>query len=350
MRWTRDEITSLLEHGRRDLLAEADAARRKHCGDAVHLRGIVEFSNECSRNCAYCGLRRENVALPRYTMPADEILRVVAEGEREGVRTIVLQSGESDAYHDQWLAEVITAIKHRFDLAVTLCLGVRPPDSYRAWRQAGADRCLVKHETANTTLYRNLHPDSRLQQRLAALERLRLLGYQIGTGNIIGLPGQTFRDLASDILLTRRLDVDMAAFGPLVPCPGTPLANTPTVKIEMALRVVAVARLVLGAVHVPATTAFDAVAPDGRQRALSSGANVMMANLTPPRYRELYQVYPSHRATNTVVRAKAVLARLGRPLASDCGHSLRQVWEAEAYWKEHDLLGELQVPEEDRHA
>ena len=350
MHWTRDKITSLLEHGGKNLLAEADAARRELCGDAVHLRAIVEFSNECSRNCAYCGLRRENAALPRYTMPAGDILRVVADGEREGVRTIVLQSGESDVYHDQWLAEVITAIKRRFDVAVTLCVGVRPPDSYRVWRQAGADRCLLKHETANTTLYRNLHPDSLLQQRLATLERLRLLGYQIGTGNIIGLPGQTFRDLASDILLTRRLDVDMAAFGPLIPCLGTPLANTPTVKIEMALRVVAVARLVLGAVHIPATTAFDPVAPDGRERALRSGANVMMANLTPPRYRELYQIYPSHRATNTVVRAKAVLARLGRPLASDYGHSLRQVWEAEAYRKEHDLLGELQVPAEDCHA
>ena len=351
MRWTRDEITSLLEHGGRDLLAEADAARQKHCGDAVHLRGIVEFSNACSRNCAYCGLRRENTALPRYTMPADEILRVVAEGEREGVRTIVLQSGESDAYRDQWLAEIIATIKHRFDVAVTLCVGVRPPDSYRAWRQAGADRCLVKHETANDALYQKLHPDSRLQQRLAALTRLRALDYQIGTGNIIGLPGQTLSDLASDILLTRRLEVDMAAFGPLIPCSGTPLANAPTVMIEMALRVVAVARLVLGPVHIPATTAFDAMASDGRQRALCSGANVMMANLTPPHYRELYQIYPSHhRATNTVVRAKVVLACLGRPLATDCGHSLRPVQEAEVYRKEHDLLGELQVPEEDCHA
>ena len=329
MRLTRDEIASLIEHGGEDLLAEADAARRECCGDVVHLRGIIEFSNLCSRNCAYCGLRKENHALPRYTMSADEILRVVAEAERKGVRTIVLQSGESDTRRSDWLAEVIAAIKHGFDMAVTLCVGISRPKCYESWRQAGADRYLIKHETANAALYEKFHPDSQLHQRLAALESLRALGYQIGTGNIIGLPGQTFCDLASDILLTRELDVDMAAFGPLVLHPMTPLANTRTADIELSLRVVAVARLVLGAVHIPATTAFDAVAPDGRERALQAGANVIMANLTPPHYRDFYEIYPSRRATNTVTRVKAMLARLGRPPATDHGHSLKRIPETE---------------------
>ena len=349
MRLARDEIASLIEHGGEDLLSEADRARRRYCGDAVHLRGIIEFSNVCSRNCAYCGLRRENDALPRYTMSAEEILRVVAEAEREDVRTVVLQSGECDACRRDWLADVIAAVKHRFDVAVTLCVGVKSPECYRAWRQAGADRYLLKHETANPALYERFHPDSRLEERLAALDCLRALGYQIGTGNIIGLPGQTFRDLAWDVLLARNFDVDMAAFGPFVPhsrmgkgdrrllCEATggpsrqkmPVAfPARAVDVEMSLRVVAVGRLVLGPVHIPATTAFDAVAPDGRERALRAGANVIMANLTPLHYRNLYQVYPSRRAANTVVRTKAILARLGRPLATDYGHSLKRIPQA----------------------
>jgi biotin synthase len=328
MTWSLEEIASRLENGRDDLLAEADAARREHCGDAVHLRGIIEFSNVCSRNCAYCGLRRDNCSLPRYTMSASEILHVAAEAEQDGVRTVVLQSGEDDSCRVEWLAEVIAAIESQFDVAVTLSVGVKPQDCYRAWREAGADRYLLKHETANPVLYKALHPDSRLDERLAALGHLRTLGYQIGTGNIVGLPGQTSGDLASDILLARALDVDMAAFGPLVPHPGTPLAGAPGGDIELALRVVAVARLALGPVHIPATTAFDAVASDGRERALQAGANVIMANLTPLRYRDLYQVYPGRPAANTVAGVKAMLSRLGRPLATDHGHSLKRTPEA----------------------
>jgi biotin synthase len=315
---------SVIQHGDESLLAEADAARRRHCGDAVHLRGIIEFSNVCSRNCVYCGLRRDNRLLPRYTMSAGEIVRAVAGAEQDGVRTVVLQSGEWDGCRPDWLAEVVAAVKRRFDVAVTLSVGVKTPQCYRAWRQAGADRYLIKHETANGALYQKLHPDSRLRQRLAALAHLRALGYQVGTGNIVGLPGQRWRDLASDVLLTRRLDVDMAAFGPLVPHPGTPLAGARPGDIGMALRVVAVARLVLGPVHIPATTAFDAVAPDGRERALRAGANVIMANITPSHYRGLYEVYPGRPAENTVDRVKAMLARLGRPLAADQGHSLKE--------------------------
>jgi len=323
VRWARDQVASLIQRGGAGLLAAADAARRRHCGDAVHLRGIIELSNACSRNCAYCGLRRDNRRLPRYTMSAEEILRLAAWAEREGVRTVVLQGGEHEACRPDWLAEIITAIKRRFDLAVTLSVGVKPAQCYAAWREAGADRYLLKHETANPALYEKLHPDSRLDERLAALEHLRALGYQVGTGNIVGLPGQTFDDLASDVLLARALDVDMAAFGPLVPHPATPLAGAPLGDIETALRVVAAARLVLGPVHVPATTAFDAVAPDGRERALRAGANVIMANLTPAPYRDLYEIYPHRPASNSVDPVKVVLRRLGRPLATDHGHSLK---------------------------
>ena len=327
MKLERDEIASLIERGTPDLLADADAARRQHCGDAVHLRGVIEFSNACDCNCAYCGLRRENIALPRYTMGADDILRVAAEAERHGVRTLVLQSGESDACSADQLAEVNRGLKDRLDLAVTLCVGTKPPEFYRTWRQAGADRYLIKHETANPALYEKLRPDSRLRERLGALGHLRMLGYQIGGGDMIGLPGQTPGDLADDILLTRDLDVDMAAFGPFVPHPKTPLADVPAGAIELSLRVVAMARLLLGPVHIPATTAFDAIAPDGRERALRAGANVIMANLTPRRYRKLYSIYPSDRAADSITRAKAILARCDRPPAKDRGDSLKRTSE-----------------------
>ena len=318
-----ERLAELISGTDPDLLTAGDAQRRHGCGDAVHLRGIIEFSNVCSRNCAYCGLRRDNTHLARYTMGADEVLAIAAQAAAEGVRTIVLQSGEGDAAPVDDLAEIIAAIKRQLDVAVTLCVGVKPFGAYATWREAGADRYLLKHETAVPDLYTTLHPDSDLDERLYALEALRTLGYQIGTGSIIGLPGQGPADLGADILLARKLDVDMAAFGPLVPHPDTPLADASPGNIDQALRMIAAARMALGPVHIPATTALDAVAPDGRERALRCGANVIMANLTPLRYRNLYDIYPSDRAANSVDRVKQILARIDRPLAQDQGHSLK---------------------------
>ena len=237
----RRAIRDLIEAGDDALLRMADEARLKHCGETVHLRGIIEFSNVCTRDCAYCGLRRSNAALPRYTMDAEEVLRVVSDAERQGVRTIVLQSGENDAEPADRLPAVIAAIKREFDMAVTLCVGVKSPDFYESCRQSGADRYLVKHETASPVLYDTLHPDSRLDDRLYALSVLRGLDYQIGTGCIVGLPGQTSLHLADDILLTQSLDVDMAAFGPFVPHPDTPLFGTPAGELTLGLRVLAIA-------------------------------------------------------------------------------------------------------------
>jgi biotin synthase len=335
----RKQIENLIREGDDELFVEADRARRKYCGDEVHLRGIVEFSNVCSRNCLYCGLRRDNTTLPRYTMGVDEVMDVVSHGARSGVRTIVLQSGENDDEQAGRLADTVSAIKQEFDVAVTLCVGVKSWDCYGQWRQAGADRYLLKHETATPALYRRLHPDSGLGDRLSTLAGLRALGYQIGSGCIIGLPGQTPEDLAADVLLAGTFDVDMAAFGPFVPHPSTPLAAAPAGDIDVSLRVVAAARLVLGSVHIPATTAFDAIAPDGRERALRCGANVIMANLTPDRYRRLYTIYPSDRSANSVERVKEILARLDRPLSKDHGHSLKRSTETKIY-------GRLQGQEE----
>jgi biotin synthase len=257
-------------------------------------------------------------------MSVDEVLAVVGEAEKQGVRTIVLQSGENDAEQPERLAQMIFEIKREFDVAVTLCVGDKPADYYYLWAEAGADRYLLKHEAATPDLYNELHPDSRIKERLSALANLRALGYQVGTGCIIGLPGQTLRDLARDILLTRELDVDMAAFGPFVPHPDTPLFLADPGDLALSVRVVAAARLVLGPVHIPATTSFDAVEPNGREKALRCGANVIMADLTPARYRRLYDIYPSDRLANSIERVKMILERLDRPLAEDQGHSLKR--------------------------
>lgn len=319
---SREEIAELIRSGDEELFRWADAERGRSCSDEVHLRAIVELSNHCSRDCAYCGLRRSNRQLPRYRMSDDEVLEAAAEAADQGFGTIVLQSGESDAERAELLATLISSIKSSFDVALTLCVGVKPDSFYKACREAGADRCLVKHECASPELYDRHHADSSLGERVHALVRLRGLGYQTGCGAIIGLPGQNARDIADDILLARWMEVDMAAFGPLVPHPQTPLAHVPAGDIETSLRVVAVARLVLGPVHLPATTALDAISHDGRERALRSGANVIMANMTPERYQRLYDLYPGRQQGSSAERIRSILKSVGRPSARGQGHSL----------------------------
>jgi biotin synthase len=256
-------------------------------------------------------------------MTRDQIVAAASAAARAGVRTIVLQSGENDDEPAEHLAEVIREIKRAHDVAVTVSAGVKPTETYRLWREAGADRYLLKHETASEFLHGKFCTKSALRRRLSSLKRLKELGYQIGSGGIVGLPGQTVRDLSEDIRLLAELDVDMAAFGPFVPHGQTSLAGEPAGSLELSLRVVAVARIALGPVHIPATSALDAIAPDGRERALRAGADVIMANVTPPAERALYDIYP-HRALNSIERVKAICARAGRPIALDHGHSLKR--------------------------
>ena len=321
---SRDDISRMIRGGTEGLRERADAERRRLCGDEVHLRGIVEFSNVCSRDCLYCGLRRSNARLSRYSMGPDEIVAAAEAAFREGVRTIVLQSGENDAMTAERMAGIVAAVKERLDVAVTLCVGARSEELYRACREAGADRYLLRHETANARLHAELRPDSSLEDRLGALRTLRRLGYQVGCGSMIGLPGQTADDLADDLLLAREMDADMAGFGPFVPHPDTPLGGESAGDIELSLRVFAAARLVLGPVHLPATCAMDAIHPDGRQSALQWGANVIMADVTPMEYRSLYAIYPFERSQNSIERVKAILERLGRPLGTGRGDSLKR--------------------------
>ena len=324
------EILELLRTEKEDeLTRKADNIRVRFCGDEVHLRGVIEFSNHCIRDCLYCGLRRSNKKLTRYRMTKEEIVECALRGAQAGVRTIVLQSGDDPWYSAETISEIIQRIKEKIDVAITLCLGERDYKDYRLWREAGADRYLLKHETANPHHYGNLHPGQSLKKRLKLLGWLKELGYQVGSGNIVGLPGQTVQDLADDIGLMKELDVDMAGIGPFIPHPDTPLGREEPGTLGMTLKVLSVARIVLKNVHLPATTAVGSIHPRGRELALEAGANVMMPNITPTKYRRLYQIYPDkicidEDTENCLGCLTKRLKSCERKIARDKGHSLKK--------------------------
>ncbi|OPY71078.1 MAG: Biotin synthase [Syntrophorhabdaceae bacterium PtaU1.Bin034] len=340
-----DEVLARLEHlgnpSKEDLIALiqskgkdednvfecADRVRSRHMGDEVHLRGIIEFSNYCVKNCLYCGLRRDNRTLERYRMSAEEILDAAREGAQAGLKTIVLQSGEDPFYTGEMLAGLIVRLKEEHGVAVTVSVGDRKKADYRLMRKAGADRYLLKHETADPELFTKLRPGTTLEGRIRRLVWLKELGYQVGSGNMVGLPGQTIESIADDILLLRELDVEMAGIGPFIPHYGTPLAGCTTGDVGMTLKVLAVARIALPFTHLPATTALGSIHPEGRQLALARGANVVMPDITPVRYKKLYEIYPNkiciteEGPIQCVPCISGIILQSGRSIATDYGHS-----------------------------
>jgi biotin synthase len=298
-----------------DLWRRADETRRSHVGDAVHLRGLVEISNFCARQCAYCGLRVGNANLARYRMLADEIFQAAQQAVKFGYGTVVLQGGEDYGINTAWMAEIVRRIKSETPLAVTLSLGERPDKDLAAWRAAGADRYLLRFETSDRNLFEEIHPPlgNRACDRLAILRQLKKIGYEVGSGIMVGIPGQTYASVADDIALFRELDLDMIGIGPFIPHPATPLGNGmkffPSVNGEqvpntelMVYKTVALTRLVRPDANIPATTALATInKKNGRELGLQRGANVFMPNLTPLKYRRLYEIYP----------AKACIAETG---------------------------------------
>ncbi|MFW6035888.1 MAG: [FeFe] hydrogenase H-cluster radical SAM maturase HydE, partial [Halothermotrichaceae bacterium] len=296
----KDEIVALLavEDNTEELqylYKKADQLRNKYHGNKVHLRAIIEFSNYCCQNCKYCGLRKDNKKVKRYQLTPEEIIDTAVQSAKIGYKTIVLQSGE-DYYDAGKISRVITSIKEKADTAVTLCLGERGFEEYKLWRKAGADRYLLKHETAAENFYHELHPGMSYQERIKRLKWLKDLGYQVGSGNIVGLPGQTLEILAQDIMLFKKMNFDMIGIGPFISHPETPLGKKYNkdnpVDISMSLKVLAVTRLLLPLTHLPATTALGTLDSQGRQKGLHAGANVVMPNVTDTKYREHYQIYP----------------------------------------------------------
>jgi biotin synthase len=289
-----------------DLWQLADRTRQTHVGGDVHLRGLVELSNQCVRLCGYCGLRADNFGLTRYRMSDEEIMVCAQKAVQFGYGTVVLQSGEDPGLDCPRIADLVRRIKGETRLAVTLSLGERDAEELATWRRAGADRYLLRFETSNRTLFERIHPPrpGRRSDRLAILGTLRQLGYEVGSGVMIGIPGQTYEDLADDIELFGRLNLDMIGVGPYLRHPQTPLADRdawPDAPAgeqvpgseEMTYKVIALSRLVCPRTNIPATTALATLNRDyGRELGLVRGANVVMPNLTPPKYRALYEIYP----------------------------------------------------------
>lgn len=275
------------------LKGEAVRVRKTYYGDKVFTRGLIEFTNYCKNNCYYCGIRAGNPKARRYRLSREEILECCREGYRLGFRTFVLQGGEDPFYTDERMAGIVKEIKREFpDCAVTLSLGERSRESYQLLREAGADRYLLRHETADEVHYGQLHPGSMsLANRLRCLYDLKELGYQVGAGMMIGSPGQTNETLAEDLLFLQKLKPQMVGMGPFIPHHDTCFAGEPAGSVELTLYLLSVVRLLLPRVLLPATTALGTLDPDGREKGLAAGANVVMPNLSPVKNRKHYDLY-----------------------------------------------------------
>lgn len=280
-----------------ELLAEADRTRHDYVGDEVHLRGLIEFSNICRNNCLYCGIRRDNAHLCRYRMTEEELVETAKRGAALGFKTIVLQSGEDLHYTPERMCRIVEAIK-KFDVAVTLSVGERTYQEYKAFKEAGADRYLMRIETTDKDLYHKLDPNMSWQKRYECLLMLKELGYELGSGSMVGLPEQSLESIADDLLFLKELEVDMAGIGPFIPHHHTPLKNAAGGTLDLALRTMAIMRLLLPDINIPATTAMESLHPQGRIKALKSGANVVMPNITEGEYRKLYELYPGKICVN----------------------------------------------------
>ncbi len=290
-----------------ELWALADQTRREHVGDAVHLRGLIEFSNICQRNCLYCGLRTGNAKLSRYRLTEDEIMDCVGQAVAFNYGTVVLQSGEDPGIDLDWLCALVRRIKSETDMAVTLSVGEWEDDALQHMRDAGADRYLLRFETSNAKLFDRIHPPAPGQpkrDRMEILRTLRRLGFEVGSGVMIGIPGQTWSDLADDLLAFAELDLDMIGVGPYIPHPDTPLGKylehymasedlqVPATEL-MTYKVLALTRLLCPDTNIPATTALATLnTKSGRELGLQRGANIIMPNLSPTEHRGAYEIYP----------------------------------------------------------
>lgn len=275
------------------MFAAADQVRREQFGDVVHIRGIIEFSNYCRRQCRYCGLNSNNRSIKRYRMTPESIVSTAVQAWRAGYRTVVLQSGEDPWFSRKIIGDIVSDITSRTDLVVTLSCGEFSEADYAYFKEKGAKRYLLKHETADPNIYAAMHPGLSLERRVMCLKTLKKLGYETGSGFMVGLPGQTAKTIAADLMLLAEIGCDMAGIGPFVPHPGTPLKDVPQGSTELVKRAVALARLLLPKCHLPATTALGVVDAHEKKAVFSCGANVIMRKVTPPDVRDLYQIYPS---------------------------------------------------------
>ena len=275
------------------LFAKARALRDHHYGKDIFIRGLIEFTNICKNDCLYCGIRRSNRHVKRYRLTVDEILTCCDAGYALGFRTFVLQGGEDPHFTDDRMTALVGAIKTRYpDCALTLSIGERTETAYRRFYEAGADRYLLRHETADPEHYARLHPpELTLAHRMDCLRTLRAIGYQTGTGFMVGSPGQTPRQLAQDMVFIQDLNPQMVGIGPFIPHHDTPFASEPAGALELTLFMLGLLRLTLPKALLPATTALGSLTPEGRVLGIQAGANVIMPNLSPETHRKDYALY-----------------------------------------------------------
>ena len=345
----REEVLCWLketdEEALQELFHRADEARLKHVGDQVHLRGLIEISNYCRSRCAYCGIHCGNKKIQRYRMTIEEVLASARLASRLGYGTVVLQSGLDPGLTEEFVGQVVSRITSSTSLAVTLSLGERRPQELATWRRLGAQRYLLRFETSDPALYKRLHPSLTppVPSRFELLGALKAFGYEVGSGVMVGLPGQTYEILANDLALFAELDLDMIGVGPFITHPETPLGreDTPPFSstrhpgeghqvpntVEMTLKVLALTRLLCPLANLPTTTAVTTLnAVTGRQDGLNTGGNVIMPNVTPPKYRRLYEIYPNkassqETAEETHSAVIQCLEALGRPVGKGRGDS-----------------------------
>lgn len=329
-----DEFTELL--ARRDEELQAYAASlaaetaEKHYGKKVFIRGLIEFTNICKNDCYYCGIRASNRSAQRYRLSEEQILACAQNGYALGFRTFVLQGGEDPYYTDDKICQLVQQLKHNHpDCAVTLSIGEKTRESYAMYRKAGADRYLLRHETATPAHYRHLHPPSMsAENRYECLRTLKELGYQTGAGFMVGSPGQRPEDLARDLLFLGKLQPEMVGIGPFIPAAGTPFAQEPAGTLDETLFLLSLIRLMMPEVLLPATTALGTIDPRGREKGLLAGANVVMPNLSPKSVREKYQLYDNkictgEEAAECIVCLTKRIESVGRELAVSRGDNIR---------------------------
>ena len=310
-----EEMTALLHLNNKPqlyyLYDKADEVRQRHFGNKVYIRGLIEVSNYCKNNCLYCGIRAGNKHAVRYRLSKEDILSCAQAGYELGFRTFVMQGGEDAFFTDNFVCDVVSEIKKNYpDCAITLSLGERSFQSYKAMYDAGADRYLLRHETADSAHYSMLHPENMtLESRKKCLEDLKYIGYQVGAGFMVGSPYQTIEHILTDLRFLKRFEPHMVGIGPFIPHKDTPFAQFPAGDLTMTLKLLAIIRLMLPKVLLPATTALGSIHPQGREMGICAGANVVMPNLSPEESRALYSLYNNKLATGAESAQKLELLK-----------------------------------------
>ena len=308
---------------------QADQVRQQVYGNEIYVRGLIEFTNYCKNDCYYCGIRKSNRNADRYRLTEEEILTCCENGYELGFRTFVLQGGEDPYYTDERMESIIRKIKKGWpDCALTLSIGEKSYDSYKRFKEAGADRYLLRHETADAVHYGQLHPKTqKLSERMDCLWNLKKLGYQVGAGFMVGSPGQTDDCLAEDLVFLQKLKPQMVGIGPFIPHHDTRFAQEPAGSVELTLYLLSVIRIMLPKVLLPATTALGTMDPRGREKGLERGANVVMPNLSPVKNRKAYELYDNKICTGEeAAECRGCLSRrvesVGYHLVSDRGDAV----------------------------